>query len=146
MILAKPVVANKYWILRQDDRKVGEIESRSDGFYVKINNSISRFNTQQQVRKQVDVDFLAAPVVKKKSKEHSVSGFPTDCKPHNPIYNIQEKLPLYTRTAKSKSWYAAGWYLIKQHGQWREHFCPKLITLQRYKYQGPVQDPQEFVK
>ena len=36
MILAKPVVENQYWILKKDDRKIGQVEAVKDGFDVKI--------------------------------------------------------------------------------------------------------------
>jgi predicted HAD superfamily Cof-like phosphohydrolase len=38
-----------------------------------------------------------------------------------------------------KSWFAAGWYRVKQHRKWKMVQHPKLITLERYDYQGPFQ-------
>ena len=46
-------------------------------------------------------------------------------------------MPLWTHEPRSKSWYAAGWYQVKQGRSWTTEFCPKLITLQRYPYRGP---------
>ena len=37
MIVEKPVIPNQYWILKQDDRKIGNIEAGPDGFQVRIN-------------------------------------------------------------------------------------------------------------
>ena len=39
-IVAKPIVKDQFWILKQDDRKVGNIEATDDGFAVRINNKI----------------------------------------------------------------------------------------------------------
>jgi len=50
---------------------------------------------------------------------------------------------LFTRDTKSKSWYAAGWYMVKQHRAWKAVQNPKLITLQRYQYQGPFHTQQQ---
>jgi hypothetical protein len=33
MIEAKPIVDKKYWILKQDDRKVGVVEAADDGLH-----------------------------------------------------------------------------------------------------------------
>jgi len=50
---------------------------------------------------------------------------------------------LFTRNTKSKSWFAAGWYNIKQHRKWESVQHPKLIALQRYQYQGPFHTKDE---
>jgi hypothetical protein len=50
---------------------------------------------------------------------------------------------MYTKTRKSKSWFAAGWYSIKRGRNWKVVQDPKLITLQRYPYQGPFKTQQE---
>ena len=35
MIVAKPVIDNQYWILKQDNQKIGNIEASADGYVVK---------------------------------------------------------------------------------------------------------------
>jgi hypothetical protein len=62
---------------------------------------------------------------------------------YNPIWDVQHKLPLYTKNKKSRSWYAAGWYQVKQRRTWTIEQSPKLITLQRYQYQGPFYTKEE---
>jgi hypothetical protein len=44
MIEAKPIVDKKYWILKQDDRKIGVVEAESDGYTVRINDQVGKFN------------------------------------------------------------------------------------------------------
>jgi len=66
-----------------------------------------------------------------------VYGFPVGSKPHNVLYNVPRKLPVYTKTSKSRSYYCAGYYLIKLKDEWETQFCPKLITVNRYPTQGP---------
>jgi hypothetical protein len=53
------------------------------------------------------------------------------------MWDVKHRLPLFTKENKSKSWYAAGWYAVKQHRAWRLLRNPKLIVLERYQYQGP---------
>lgn len=137
MIVAKAVVPNQYWILKQDDRKIGNIEAAPGGFQVKINNQIQQFQTINKIKQKVQIDF--EPTVRKKAlpSTNSVHGYPTDSRPYNAIYDVRHQVPLWTQKPKSKSWYAAGWYQIKQGRRWETVLCPKLITLQRYPYQGP---------
>ena len=61
---------------------------------------------------------------------------------HNPVWDVPHALPLYTKTKKSKSWFAAGWYTIKRGRKWRVMQDPKLIALERYKFHGPFHDKQ----
>jgi len=146
-IVAKPIVKDQFWILKQDDRKVGNIEATDDGFAVRINNKITPFKTMAMIRKQGDIEFAA--VGNRPSKEpasYQVQGYPSGSRVYNPIWDVQHKLPLYTKNKKSRSWYAAGWYQVKQRRTWTIEQSPKLITLQRYQYQGPFYTKEEAVK
>jgi len=60
------------------------------------------------------------------------------------MYDIQKKLPLFTKSKDSKSLYCAGYYTIRFEKGWVKSFCPKLITLQRYEYQGPFKTDLEM--
>lgn len=136
MILAKAVVPNQYWILRHNDQKVGNIQATGDGFQVRINNEIQNFKSVRMIKQRVGVDF--EPAVKTaKPPQDEIYGIQTGCKAYNSIFDVRRQLPLFTKTRKSKSWYAAGWYRIKQNRSWQVVRNPKLITLQRYEYMGP---------
>ena len=75
---------------------------------------------------------------------HEVHGFPSMCKPYNPMYDVRRKLPLFTKSNQSKSLYCAGYYTIKFDKGWVRSFCPKLITVQRYEYKGPFTTEMEL--
>jgi hypothetical protein len=142
MILAKPVVANKFWILKKDNQKVGEIEAGDHGVTVKLNNQVLKYNTIRMAGREVDIEFEQA---QKKSVKTSndVYGYAVSGRVHNPVWDVKHRLPLYTKDNNSKSWYAAGWYCIQQHRSWKVVRSPKLIMLQRYKYQGPFHTKEE---
>jgi hypothetical protein len=72
-----------------------------------------------------------------------VYGYRTTSRPYNAIYDVKHQVPLWTKEERSKSWYAAGWYCIKQGRNWSVVNCPKLIALERYRYQGPFHTQQE---
>jgi len=143
MILAKPVIPNQYWILRQDDRKIGNIEAGPDGFSLKINNETTRFKSIQTLKQKVNITFENTPRAINMPVTNSVHGFPTAGLAHNAIFDVKHQLPLWTKEPRSKSWYTAGWYRVKQHRNWRLEYCPKLILLQRYKYQGPFHSREQ---
>lgn len=137
MLVAKTVIPNQYWILRQDDRKVGNIEADKDGFAVKINDTVQKFKTITTIKKKVDIDFEPINAPKKSPQINSVHGYPTTARPHNAVYDVRHQVPLWTQEPRSKSWYAAGWYKIRQGRRWSVVQCPKLIALERYEYRGP---------
>lgn len=136
MIIAKPVVPNQYWILKRDDAKIGNIQAGPNGFTVKILDHVDSFKTIPMVRKKINIEF-EAPEKTSKPEAGQVHGYPTGCRTHNAMWDVKHRLPLFTKTAKSKSWFAAGWYRVKQHRNWKVMHNPKLILLERYAYQGP---------
>lgn len=135
-LLARPVIANRYWILRRDDKKIGEVEAVADGFTVKIDNRVMRYKTIRMAKRDANIEFEPAPKTRK-STANTVHGFEVVGRVYNALWDVKNQLPLYTKSAKSKSWFAAGWYRVRQHRDWRVVRDPKLITLQRYEYQGP---------
>jgi hypothetical protein len=137
-IIAKPVIKNQFYILTQDDKKIGNIEATGDGFAVRINDKVMPFKTIAMIRKQVDIEFPAVGNnTNREPASYQVQGYPSGSRVYNPIWNVQHRLPLYTKSSKSRSWFAAGWYQVKQRRTWCIVQSPKLITLERYPYQGP---------
>ena len=77
-------------------------------------------------------------------ENYSVHGFPTSVIPYNTMYDVKRKLPLFTKSEKSKSAYCAGYYIIKFDKGWVKSFCPKLITVERYEFKGPFKTELEM--
>jgi len=136
MIEAKPVIDKKYWILKKDNRKIGALEAEPDGYTMRILDQIGKFKTIPMVRKKVDIEFAPAEKTTKPAPDQ-VHGYATGCRAFNPMWDVKQRLPLFTKERKSKSWYAAGYYAVKQHRAWKILRNPKLIVLERYQYQGP---------
>jgi hypothetical protein len=141
MIEAKPVIPNRYWILKQDNRKVGQIEADDSGVTVKIQNRVAGYKTIRMASREANIEFTKLP--SSKPVTNQVHGFEVTGRVYNPVWDVKHRLPLFTRDTKSKSWYAAGWYIVKQHRAWKAVQNPKLITLQRYQYQGPFHTQQQ---
>jgi hypothetical protein len=141
MILAKPVIDKKYWILKKDDQKIGAVEADDQGYVVSTDAVRVRYKTIPMLRRAADITFEPATTIPK-SDPYQVHGYQTGCKAYNPVWNVHMKIPLFTRQPKSRSWLAAGWYLVKKHRNWQVVRNPKLILLERYPYHGPFHNEE----
>ena len=136
--VAKPVLDNKFWILEDNGQKVGTIRSNENGVTLTVGTKNQTFKALSELKQKIKVDFTGKEVVKKETKEYEVHGYACKTKPHNPIYDLKRKLPLYTKTSDSQSFFCAGYYVIHwEDGNHSPAYCPKLITLSRYTYDGP---------
>ena len=140
---ATPVVKNKFWIVEQDGKKVATIQAIDEGGIVwSDGESRETYPTVKMLKDKHNVEFVKSTRAKKE-KTSSVYGYPADCIPHNPLYDVSKKLPIYTKDTKSKSFYCAGYYLVRLNAHWSKAYCPKLITLQRYEFAGPFHSAEQ---
>lgn len=143
MIQAKPVIPDQYWILRDQDRKVGNIQVDGHQYIVNIGTVQHRFSDLQTLAHAVNIVFEHSNPSLLDPPQTEVHGYPTHSRAYNAVFDVRHQLPLWTTHARSRSWLAAGWYRIRQHRTWKAVYCPKLIILERYQYQGPFRTLQE---
>jgi hypothetical protein len=137
-LVAKPVIDKQFWILQDGQEKVGNIEACAGGYQVKIHNQIAQFKTIRMAAQRVNIQFESTSRgSRSREQSKTVHGYPVAGRANNPMWDVKMKLPIYTKTAKSKSWFAAGWYCVRKGRSWTLSQDPKLIVLQRYPYQGP---------
>jgi hypothetical protein len=141
MIVAKPVVKDQYWILKEDNQKVGEIENSNGELKFRFKDP-ARFKTVKMNGRPTNIEF-ELPIERSTPPANFVHGYEVKGAVYNPVWDVKQRLPLFTREDKSKSWFAAGWYLVRQHRNWKAVQHPKLITLQRYPYQGPYHTKEQ---
>ena len=143
-MIAKPIIDKQFWILTNDDSKVGNIEATDGGYQIKINNQVvGEYKTIKMVERSIDVTFEPLLKTEKKKASNTVHGYPAKGRVYNPMWDVPKKLPVYTKTTASKSWHAAGWYTIKKGRNWAAMQDPKLILLQRYPFKGPFYTKEE---
>ena len=130
--------------MKENDQKIGTVEAAPGGFTVRMYNDQQEFKTIRTIKNKTKITFEEPPVRQKNKAGHEVNGFATDSTPYNAIYDVQRRLPMFTKKRKSKSWIAAGYYRIRINGTWTMQFCHKLILLQRYEYQGPARSADGF--
>ena len=145
-INAKEILKNKFWIVESHGEKVGTISLNEDRQYMLSNTTGTRFfKNVKQLAKNLDAEITWTST---ETPVHDVNlevhGFPTSCTPYNPVFDVQKKLALFTKSAKSKSLYCAGYFIIRFDKGWVKSFCPKLITVERYETKGPFKTDLEM--
>jgi hypothetical protein len=144
---AKPIIDDKFWIVEKDGNRFATLRKNEDEHFILSNEAgIKIYPNKESLTRQFGKDFFVAKIVKEKrdAEELEVHDFPTSTIPHNAMFDIKRKLPLFTKSGDSKSLYCAGYYTIKFEKGWVKSFCPKLITLQRYEYRGPFKTEIEM--
>jgi hypothetical protein len=149
MILkAKPVLKDKFWIVEQDEERIGTISLNDDRYMFSNQSETCFFDNKRQMKKKFGVDIIWTDITPSDTNHskinHTVHGFPTSVTPYNTMYDVKRKLPLFTKSDKSKSAYCAGYYIIRFDKAWTKSFCPKLITLDRYENKGPFKTEIEM--
>ena len=145
---AKVLVPEKEWLIKNGDKKICSVSKVKKGYVVLYNGKATSVKSLAEIKSAVGIALFDEGVKKAKkdvleSTSYSIYDFPCKTKPFEPLYNVQKKLPLYTKRLKSKSQHCAGHYIIKFSKGWVKSFCPKLITLERYPYDGPWKTEEE---
>lgn len=146
-LYAKPIIDNKFWIVEKDGEKFATLRKNDENLFVMSNQlGIKIYKNKKDIINYFGKDFFVAKIIKEADDNLSneVHNFPSSCIPHNSMYDIKRKLPLFTKSSDSKSLYCAGYYVIRFDKGWVKSFCPKLITLQRYPYKGPFKTDLEM--
>jgi hypothetical protein len=145
MLEARPIIKNKFWIVEEEGKKVATIQAAPDGVVLVQGAAREKFVNFKLLSSKYNIKpGKAVKTTKPATKGYNIYDFPTDCKPFNELYDVRRKLPFYTKTAKSKSFFCAGYYAININGQWQDHFCPKTITVNRYEYYGPYKNEADM--
>jgi len=144
---AKSIINDKFWIVEKDGEKYATLRRNDDNRFVLSNKTGTRsFTNKESIMDHYGKDFFIVDIVKEAidAGPTDVHNFPACVIPQNAMFDVQQKLPLFTKSKESKSIYCAGYYTIRFEKGWVKSFCPKLITLQRYDYRGPFRTEMEM--
>ena len=144
---AKPIIPEKFWIVEKAGTKFATLRKSEDNHFVMSNElGIKVYETKEKLTLEFGKDFFVAKIIKEadNAEPNEVHGYATSTTPHNSMFDVKRKLPLFTKSGDSKSLYCAGYYVIRFDKGWVKSFCPKAITLQRYEYQGPFKTELEM--
>jgi hypothetical protein len=148
--VAKVLVPNKVWIVKDGGQKLGTLNKEKKGFSFYRKGQKLDFVNKSEITDKLggniteEIEKNTKTLKKDVVESLNVYEYPCGSKPHNPVYNIKKKLPIYAKSNKSKSLYCAGHYVIQFRKGWVKSFCPKLITLERYPFKGPFKTEDEM--
>lgn len=144
-LTAKPIIKNKFWVVEKDGRQVGTIQAIDEGGYTFVSADQRTFYpTIRAIKKHHNIILTSStPKKKKQPIAREIYGYPCHATPYGAIFNLKKHLPIYSLNTKSKSYYCAGYYLVNYTGSWVLEFCPKLIVLNRYQFDGPFSGKDE---
>ena len=145
---AKPVLKDKFWIIENNEQRIGTMSWNDDRYMFSSKIETCFFDNKRQMKKKFGTDIIWTDniniTLESADTIFLVYGFPTSVNPFNTMYDVKRKLPLFTKSDKSKSAYCAGYYIIKFDKGWVKSFCPKLITVERYETRGPFKTELEM--
>jgi hypothetical protein len=143
-IKAKPILKNRFWLIENEGIRIGTLSWNEEKYMFSNPRETVFFDTKKQINKKFGSDIEWTKLLNNTKQENSVNGYPTSVSPFNSMYDVKKKLPLFTKSKKSKSVYCAGYFIIKFDKGWVRSFCPKLITVERYPSQGPFKTETEM--
>jgi len=138
-------ISDVAWLVNRGEQHVGILNKDVQNTFTYITGQdIVKFHDETEVREHFgnvalfeDLDSRDTVV----QDDYYVRGYLVDYpEPYivdegHPHYD--ERLPLYTKLEGSDVLYAAGYYCIKFNKGWKYAHGPKLITLEKYGYEGP---------
>ena len=150
-VRAKTLIKDKFWIVEQNGMKLGTLQKQDNNGWIFLSKQDKRqvFHTQESLFQKFGFHiFDKTPEINTQDEiqtdNFDVHGFPCSQHRFNPMFDVKNQLPVYTKTPKSKSQFCAGYYIICFEKGWRKAYCPKMITLSRYKYKGPMKTKLEM--
>jgi len=147
VLQAKQIIKDSFWILEQNEQKVGTMRKASSTWQVLLEQNKQEFQTYDEVISFLGSDPLS---VNKKNLEQpeagkfDVNGYPTEIKPFN--IEVKNNLPTYTKTSKSQVRHCAGYYCVEFPKGWVPSFNPKMQTLveNAMSFAGPFNSEMEM--
>lgn len=137
---AKILLKDRFWIVEDNNERIGTLTWDEDRYMFTDSKETRFFENNKQLKSTLGLDLKKAEVTVnnyKTTERFEVHGYPTSVQPYNTMYDVKNKLPLFTKSEKSKSLYCAGYYIVQFEKGWVKSFCPKLITVERYTTRGP---------
>ena len=131
------------WILTEDSVRIGLVTKTNTGLSIvgKVDKKSfdSIVDLESYLGSTISIEQVTQPIEKESG---NINGFPIK---HDLFYNLEtDPIPSYTRTERSSTRYAAGYYGLKFPHGWTASFCPKFTTLTDYECIGPFKSKMEM--
>ena len=143
-LLAKAIVKNKCWVVEDNGHQIGTILATPRGVVYQHDAQREQFASLKLLSDRYNIVVDKNPPKRIITESNDVYGYPCEHKPNNVLWDVPKRLPVFTTGTKSKSFFCAGYYIVKFNNGWVKSYCPKLITLNRYPYAGPYNTLEEM--
>lgn len=130
MKYAKPVIKDKFWIVKDDSINIATVEKRKEEYVVIVENQKHVYQSQNQINEYFKENIFDNTPKKEQTpvkQNFDIDGYSAKVKPHN----IQwfDTIPTYTKTSTSSDRYCAGFYGVRFEGGVFFSNNPKLSTI-----------------
>ena len=130
MKYAKPVIQDKFWIVKDDSVNIATIEKNKDSFVVIESNVKTEVSTISDINQMFGEDIFNNTPKNQSKPVHQtfdIDGYPVKVEP----FNVQwfDSIPTFTKSEKSSDRYCAGYYGVRFEGGTFLSNNPKLTTI-----------------
>tara|TARA_B100000989_G_C19443854_1_gene428583 strand:+ start:263 stop:751 length:489 start_codon:yes stop_codon:yes gene_type:complete len=130
MKYAKPVIKDKFWIVKDESVNIATIEKREDSFIVIEANVKTKVETIEAVNEKFGEDIFSntpSSLAKPIHQKFDIDGYPVKVEP----FNVEwfDTIPTFTKSQKSSDRYCAGFYGVRFEGGTFLSNNPKLSTI-----------------
>ena len=137
-INTKQLLPDRFWIIEQNGIRIGTIQRHDiNQFIITGTDSSVATLTLDEINDKFNLFENQIVPEDNKKIDYECYGYPTKHVPFNSIFDVKQKLPLYSKSQNSNNMYAAGYYCVKFPKGWVKGFCPKLSTIAENEYRGP---------
>lgn len=139
------VLTDNSWLAWQGDTRQALVVQTADKLLWVTAQGAREFQDQNHLEQAMNIELEVLEPQQEQVQDleqQIVQGFPVK---HWPVFNVSTTTPItYTKTATSKTAYAAGYWAFLFAAGWTGSWCPKLQTLQDYQHIGPFTSKLEM--
>ena len=142
-LTAKPI-RERSWILNDAHDRLGVLSDTSTGWVLISNKGVAQYDSLDQLQTTLD-----ATVVFEQAQEtlevavDNIDNWPI--KHSNPQNIERDSTVSYTKSASSRTRFAAGYWALRFRDNWSGSLSPKLDTLTTYEHLGPFDSKLEMM-
>ena len=114
-IKAKPILKNKFWIVEKDGERIGTLSKQEDKRYMySCSTGTDYFTDIKAFNNYIGgLSFDKATISDGSKAVKEIHGFSTSSTPYNVMYNVQKKLPLFTKSKKRQFFLNIIHYIVR---------------------------------
>jgi hypothetical protein len=148
-IKLKPITETSWLVLGDtEETRIGLLTEIRDKYVLMAQGEKTSFLNRKEVntffKQDIFKNVVAAPTEDDTQKDYFINGYPVNFDNPYEVILKGNSLPLFSKKQSSEVYYSAGYYCVDFPKNWMPGYCPKLSTLNTYKYSGPYKSEMEM--